>query len=59
MGSPHASEGRASKSDGNFHPRQSMEKLGQKDFMGHKYKLCFCSGYQKRAGTDSETLGNS
>lgn len=36
-----------------------MEKLGQKGFTGHKCNLCFCSGYQKSAGTDSETLGNS
>lgn len=36
-----------------------MEKLGQKHFAGHKCNLCFCLGYQKSVGTDSETSGNS
>lgn len=51
----HGSGSRASKSDDYLHSRQSMEKLGQKDFSGHECYICFYSGYQKSAGLDSET----
>lgn len=33
--------GQGKQSDGNFHPRQSMGELGQKDSAGLKHNLCF------------------